>query len=107
MEKTFDQFVEEYKPETNKVLRKEHDSNIADGDVAPICGFMYETYGEELEVVREALKKNPKTVWTVLDGDDGELFISSGMQFVNRFGYIITETPCELGKFGMNINLED
>ena len=32
-------------------------------------------------------------VWTVLDGDEGDLVLVSGWHYVNRFGYIICDEP--------------
>jgi len=60
---------------------------------ASFNGSMYETYGEEVEYVQSMIESNK--VWTVLDGDDGELFISAGYWRVNRMGYIITEISHE------------
>lgn len=53
-------------------------------------GCLFETYGEELEFVR---RHDPATIWTVLDGDDGDLFVASGYHFVNRIGYLVSTTP--------------
>ena len=53
-------------------------------------GCLFETYGEELEFVRS---QDPRTVWTVLDGEDGNQFVVSGYHFVNRIGYLISTTP--------------
>lgn len=52
-------------------------------------GCLFETYGEELDFVRS---QDPRTVWTLLDGDDG-LCLVSGYDFVNRLGYLIATTP--------------
>jgi hypothetical protein len=32
----------------------------------------------------------------LIDGDDGNLYISSGYHLVNRINYFITKNPCEL-----------
>jgi hypothetical protein len=50
-------------------------------------GFLFETYGEELAFVRS---QDPRTVWTLIDGDDGNLWVVSGLHFVNRIGYLIS-----------------
>lgn len=50
---------------------------------------MFETYGEEVEFVRNY---DPKYVWTYLQGDTSDL-ICAGYHFVNRIGYYITEVP--------------
>lgn len=53
-------------------------------------GCLFETYGEELAFVRS---QNPSNIWTLLDGDDGNLYLASGYHFVNRIGYLISTTP--------------
>lgn len=50
-------------------------------------GCLFETYGEELEFVR---RQDPGTVWTFVDGDDGDQYLLSGFHFVNRIGYLIS-----------------
>src|SRR5580704_8479145 len=50
-------------------------------------GCLFETYGEELEFVRQ---QDPNTVWTLVDGDDGNQHLTSGYLFVNRIGYLIS-----------------
>lgn len=55
-------------------------------------GCLYETYGPELAYVRA---QNPNTVWTVVDGDEGQIVIVSGFHFVNRIGYLVTSYPFE------------
>jgi hypothetical protein len=56
-------------------------------------GCLFETYGEELDFVR---RQDPATVWTLVDGDDGDLYLLSGYHFVNRIGYLLsTETVPE------------
>ena len=59
-------------------------------------GCLFETYGEELEFVR---RQDPRTVWTLLGGDDGDLFIASGVRFVNRIGYFISTVPIPGDRF--------
>lgn len=78
-----DQWLAEFKPVPNPV--------------DATCGYDYgdgcclvETYGEHLDY----LKGIPANrIWTVMDNDDGDPCISSGMTFVNRLGYIVTEQP--------------
>jgi hypothetical protein len=53
-------------------------------------GCLFETYGEELEFVRQ---QDPRTVFTLLDGDDGDPYVASGIHFVNRIGYLISTVP--------------
>lgn len=50
-------------------------------------GIMFETYGEELDFVRQQPDNH---VWTWVDGDEGTAIVA-GMAFVNRIGYFVTE----------------
>lgn len=50
-------------------------------------GFMYETFGKEVEFV----KTQPEDkIWTLVDAD-GKEYIIAGWHFVNRLGYFVTE----------------
>ena len=55
----------------------------------------FETYGEELDYVLSIANTEPARVWTLVEGDDGNLYISSGYHLVNRLNYFITHNPCE------------
>lgn len=88
----WDVFEEKYKPVKNHFQ-----------DSAPLNDWMYETYGEELAHVEKILKeKGENYIWTFLDGGGGEVeqLISSGMWYINRMGFVITEIPWE-GERGM------
>lgn len=52
-------------------------------------GCMFETYGKELDFVRNHSFYN---VWTLVEGDKG-LYIIEGYHVVNRMGYLITSNP--------------
>jgi len=67
-------------------LENQFDSSASFGTVDG-NGTMFETYGEEFEFVRG---QDPRTVWTLIDGDDGPL-ISSGYHLVNRLGYFVSK----------------
>ena len=53
-------------------------------------GCIFETYGEELTFVWE---QDARFVWTLIDGDDGDMYLVSGFHRVNRVGYLISSTP--------------
>ena len=55
----------------------------------------FETYGEELEFVRTINSTEPNRVWTLIEGDSGNLWITNGYHFVNRLNYFITKHPYE------------
>jgi hypothetical protein len=90
---TLDKFFEDYKPQVNHILRAKVGSHIADEDIAPYAGCMYETFGEEIDYIKSFFNK-PKHIWTIVDGED-DMVIQSGYWLVNRLGYIITEKPWE------------
>ena len=53
-------------------------------------GCLFETSGEELDFVRS---QAPGTIWTLVDGDDGNQYVISGYHLVNRIGYLISTIP--------------
>jgi hypothetical protein len=71
---TYDEFVAAFQPHTNHLTGE---------------GNTFETYGEELEYVRQ---QDEKHIWTELDGDDG-VYIVNGYHYVNRISYLITTIP--------------
>jgi len=80
IEMDYDEWVATYKPIKNHI-----DTN------ASFDGEMFETYGDEVEFVKQ---QDPAYIWMYGDGDDGGSYIWSGWHFVNRIGYFITEVPC-------------
>jgi len=62
-------------------------------------GCLFETYGQELEFVRQL---HPQQVWTLIDGDDGDIYLVSGFHWVNRIGYIISR---DLVPFGTTVQV--
>ena len=53
-------------------------------------GCLFETYGQELAFVRS---QDPRTIWTLVDGDDSNQYVLSGYHLVNRIGYLISTIP--------------
>lgn len=82
-ELSYDDFLEKYTLVNNHFCR-----------TAAHDGCMFETFGEELDFVRE---QNPKRVWTLIDNNDGWYGVSAGLHFVNRIGYLITEEEWQDG----------
>jgi hypothetical protein len=81
---TEDEWFKTYKPIPNHI---DKDASFNDGEQ----GYMFETYGAEVEFVKKA---DPAHIWMYGEGDDGGTYIWSGWGFVNRLGYFITEVPC-------------
>jgi hypothetical protein len=80
-ERQFDAWEANYKPIKNHITGENDDK--------------FETYGEELDYVRSVADTEPRRVWTLVDGDDGNLYIVDGYHLVNRVNYFITEKPLE------------
>jgi hypothetical protein len=57
-------------------------------------GCLFETFGEELEFVRG---QNPRTIWTLVDSGDGDVYLESGYHHVNRIGYLLSTEPVPAG----------
>jgi hypothetical protein len=53
-------------------------------------GCLFETFGPEFEYVR---RYDPRKVWTVVDGDGGDMFVINGLHMVNRVGYLLSRDP--------------
>lgn len=93
-----------------KLTEDEFDStfNLLDNHIdnnASFDGKMFETYGEELEFVKQMAKEN--RVITIIESDEGceededgftrpNMYFVNGMHFVNRIGYFVTESPVTL-----------
>ena len=80
---TEDEWFNTYKPIANHL---DENASFNDGDQ----GYMFETYGDELEFVKA---QEPNRIWTYSDGDDGGTYISDGYHVVNRIGYFVTTVP--------------
>lgn len=89
-ELTEKEFAEQYELVTNQI-----DEN------ASWDGKMFETFGPELEYVRDMAKENRVITIIEADTDDEDeegnilntFFLVSGMHFVNRYGYMVTTQP--------------
>ncbi len=53
-------------------------------------GHGLETFGEDLEIVR---RYDPDFLWTVVEGESGNEWITTGYHYVNRLCYLITKKP--------------
>ncbi len=83
IEMTEEEWFETYKPIPNHL---DENASFNDGE----HGYMFETYGDEVEFVKA---QDENRIWMYGDGDDGGSYIWSGWGFVNRLGYFITEVP--------------
>lgn len=53
-------------------------------------GCLFESFGDELNFVNQ---QDPQTVWTLIDGDNGDMYLISGLHFINRVGYLLSTSP--------------
>lgn len=50
-------------------------------------GCLFDVVGEEFAFVQQ---QDPAKIWTLVDGLDDEMYLLSGLHFVNRVGYPVT-----------------
>jgi hypothetical protein len=75
---THGEWVTQFKPIINPLDRR-----------ASFDGTMYETYGDQVELVRST---STSRIWTLKETEDGGTeYISAGWSTSNRIGYFITE----------------
>ena len=79
---TYDTWVDTFKPIENTI--GQYAQYASAGEL-----ITFETYGEDMEFVRNT---DPKFIWTEVDGDSGT-YILAGYHYVNRIQYYITEIP--------------
>ena len=87
----YEEWVNKYQPLNNLLVED-----------APFGEKMFETYGPELDYVRDNIGKN--TVWTIVDAEE-KLYLIAGFHIVNRLGYLITEIPWK-DEAGENLEIE-
>jgi hypothetical protein len=80
---TEDEWFEQFKPIPNHL---DENASFNDGE----HGYMFETYGDEVEFVKS---QDSNRIWTYSDGDNGGTYISDGYHVVNRIGYFVTTVP--------------
>lgn len=80
---TFDEWFDYYSPMPNP----EGESGFCVDGIS----YMYDLSGKDLRVVSAAAAKSPQTIWTLVEGDDGTLYVIDGFRRVNRIGFFITE----------------
>jgi hypothetical protein len=83
IELTEQEWFDKFKPLPNHL---DPNASFNDGEQ----GYMFETYGKELDFVKN---QEPNRIWTYTDGDNGDTYIFQGMGIVNRIGYFVTAVP--------------
>jgi hypothetical protein len=83
-------------------LRANHLNPNASWAVGEGPGCLFETYGEEYAFVRS---QDPDTIWTLIDGDNGDPWLVSGLHFVNRIAYLVSTVPVPADQF-IEVQLE-
>lgn len=84
VEMTVNEWEERYRPEINHLNPEASWQHDYKG------GFLFETFGEEEMWIYAS---DPRRVWTLVDGENGQEIILNGYKHVNRLGYFICEVP--------------
>ena len=84
IELTEDEFDERYP------LVPNHINPSAGWAVGEGGGCLFETFGDEFAFIR---RQDPLKVWTLMDGEDGDMYVVNGLHFVNRVGYLLSTVP--------------
>ena len=90
LELTEDQFDDQYPMVPN------HMNRSAGWAVGEDGGCLFETHGQELDFVK---RQDRRRVWTLVDGDDNDMYVVSGLHHVNRVGYLLSRDPIPEGTF--------
>jgi hypothetical protein len=97
IELTEEKWFDTFKPIPNHI---DDNASFSNGEQ----GYMFETYGAELEFVKS---QEPNRIWTYGEGDGGS-YIWSGYHFVNRLGYFVSTVPFDETKdYQIQISSED
>lgn len=85
------EFYSKYNTEYNQVLlmvlqSEEDTGSILPDDMCSFGGCMYETFGQELDYVKQQPNKR---IWTIVD-EEGKLYVIAGFHIINRLGYLVT-----------------
>jgi hypothetical protein len=88
IELTEEEWFDTFKPIPNYL---DDNASFNDGEQ----GYMFETYGEELDFIKA---QEPNRIWTYCDNDFGGTSIFQGMRIVNRIGYFVTAVPFDGNK---------
>jgi hypothetical protein len=59
------------------------------------CEGRMETFEPHVSRVAERSRIRPRTVWTIVDGDDGEMYVLPGFHLVNRVLYFVSNEEWE------------
>ena len=84
--KDFDEFLDVYG-------FVENTGKFACGGSIDDKSYGWETFSPDIDEVVKIANSEPGRVHTVVDGDDGRLWLTSGYHLVNRVFYIITQKP--------------
>lgn len=66
---------------------------------ATVEGHLFETFGPEREFVIKVWNTEPQRIVTIIHGDSGAWWVSSGFHFVNRVGYLVLKPGITLPEF--------
>lgn len=93
---TYDDFLGKYHPIKNHL-----DKN------AGYDGHMFETFGKELEFVLKTQMHSPQNIWTLVEGENNDMWLSPGYHFLDRLAYMITKEPVDRNELDVEYCMED
>ena len=93
---TYDDFLEKYHPIKNHL-----DEN------AGYDGFMFDTFDEQLHYILQTNTHSPQNIWTLIEGENNDMWLSPGYHYIDRFGFIITKEPVDRNELGVDYYMED
>ena len=84
IELTEDEFHEQYP------LLPNHLNPSAGWSIGTDDGCLFEIYGDELTFIK---RQDLRCIWTLMDGDDGHMYVVSSFHHFNRVGYLLSRVP--------------
>lgn len=93
---TYDDFLLKYHPVKNHLYED-----------AAYDGCMFETYGEQLEYVLSTHQHSPQNIWTLVEGENNDMWLSPGYHYIDRLGYMITKEPIDRNELDIEYCMED
>ena len=93
---TYDDFLLKYHPVKNHLYED-----------AAYDGCMFETYGEQLEYVLSTHQHSPQNIWTLVEGENNDMWLSPGYHYIDRLAYIISKEPVDRNELDVEYCMED
>ena len=85
-----------YCDRVEELFQKNH---LGFADERQMEGFAYETFGPEMDYIRELYKTAPERIVTVISGASGAWWVSNGFHYVDRNFYLVAKEGVALPDF--------